>query len=57
MLKRIKTLKDSGIIVVGGTICSSDKSLFCDNFHPNDKGRKFFSIELKNEIKKIIIGH
>ena len=57
MLKRIKSLKESGIIVVGGTICSSDKSLFCDNFHPNDKGRKFFSIELKNDIKKILIGH
>jgi len=56
MIKRIKSLKESGIIVVGGTICSSDKSLFCDNFHPNDKGRKFFSIELKNEIKKILIG-
>jgi hypothetical protein len=57
MIKRIKSLKESGIIVVGGTICSSDKSLFCDvPIHPNDKGRKFFSIELKNEIKKILIG-
>lgn len=57
MQQRIKSLKESGIIVVGGTICSSDKSLFCDDFHPNDKGRNFFSIEIKNEIKKILIGH
>lgn len=55
IIKRIKSLKESGIIVIGGTICNSDKSLFCDNVHPNDKGRKFFSIELKNEIKKILI--
>ncbi len=57
MLERIKFLKESGIIIVGGTICSSDKSLFCDNFHPNKKGRNIFSLELKNEIKKIIITY
>jgi len=57
MIKRIKTLKESGIIVIGGTICSTDETLFCDNFHPNNKGRNFFSIELKNEIKKILIGN
>ena len=55
IIKRIKMLKESGIIVIGGTICSTDKSLFCDNLHPNNKGRNFFSIELKNEIKKILI--
>jgi hypothetical protein len=50
---RIKALKSAGIIVVGETIVSSDKSLFCDNFHPNEKGRKIFSMELKNHLKKL----
>ncbi len=49
---RIKSLKDAGIIVVAETICSSDKSLFCDNIHPNDKGRRLFSKELKLTLKK-----
>jgi hypothetical protein len=50
---RINSLKDAGIIVIGETICSSDKSMFCDSIHPNEKGRIFFSMELKNGIKKI----
>jgi hypothetical protein len=50
---RIKCLKDAGIIVIGETICSSDKSLFCDNIHPNDKGRRLFSIELEAAIINI----
>jgi hypothetical protein len=50
---RIKALKESGIILVGKTIVSSDKTLFCDNFHPNEKGRKYFSMELKSSLEKI----
>jgi len=50
---RIKALKSAGIIVVGETIVSSDKSLFCDNFHPNEKGREFFSMELKKILQKM----
>jgi hypothetical protein len=50
---RIKALKSAGIIVVRETIISSDKSLFCDNFHPNEKGREFFSMELKNLLQKM----
>jgi len=56
IIKRIKMLKELGIIVIGGTICSTDETLFYDNLHPNNKGRNFFSIELKNEIKKILIA-
>ena len=44
---RIKSLKEAGIRIIGETICSSDKSLFCDNIHPNDKGRRLFTNELK----------
>ena len=50
---RIKALKSAGIIVVRETIVTSDKSLFCDNFHPNEKGREFFSMELKNLLQKM----
>jgi preprotein translocase subunit SecD len=50
---RIKALKSAGIIVVRETIVSSDKSLFCDNFHPNEKGREFFSMELKTLLQKM----
>ena len=53
MMCRIRSLKDAGIIVVGETICSSDKSLFCDYIHPNDKGRKLFSMELTAAIVKL----
>ena len=50
---RIKALKESGIIVVGKTVVSSDKTLFCDNLHPNEKGRKYFSMELKSSLEVI----
>jgi hypothetical protein len=50
---RIKSLREQGIIVVCDNTCSSDKSLFCDNIHPNDKGRKIFSMELKDALIKI----
>ena len=55
MRLRIEALKSTGISVIGETIVSSDKSLFCDNFHPNEKGREFFSMELKNAVKKLNI--
>lgn len=50
---RINALKEAGIILIGKTIISSDKSLFCDVFHPNEKGRMLFSNELKEEYRKL----
>ena len=50
---RIKALKKAEIMIIGETVVSSDKSLFCDNFHPNEKGRTVFSNEIKFSLKKI----
>jgi hypothetical protein len=50
---RIKSLEEAGIIVVGEILCSSDKSLFCDNVHPNEKGRRLFSKDLKAALIKL----
>jgi len=52
MNKRVNALKEAGIIIIGNTIVSSDKSLFCDPFHPSKKGRDYFSRELKVCLQK-----
>ena len=46
MSKRIEMLKGLGVSVIGNTIVSTDRSLFCDSFHPNAKGREFFTNEI-----------
>ena len=51
MNERIKNLNSAGIIVIGDTKVSIDKSLFCDSFHPNQKGRDVFSSEIKNALQ------
>ena len=44
--KRIELLKNFDVKIVGNTIVSSDKSLFCDAIHPNARGREKFSKEV-----------
>ncbi len=46
MNKKIEVLKGLGVKVIGETIASTDASLFCDSFHPNEKGREVFSKEI-----------
>ena len=48
--KRLSLIKNAGIKIVGESFVSSDKTLFCDNTHPNEKGRFFFSKELKDAL-------
>ncbi len=45
--QRVDMLKAAGISVIGGTRVSSDKDLFCDALHPNQKGRQVFSDEIR----------
>lgn len=46
MNERVLALRRLGVKIVGTTIVSTDRSLFCDSFHPNAKGREFFSKEI-----------
>jgi len=57
MAERIKGLKKAGIFVIGETIVSSDKNLFCDSYHPNKKGRDFFSMYLKISLNDLKLLH
>jgi hypothetical protein len=57
MRKRIEIIKNLGIIVVGENFVFTDKTLFCDNLHPNQKGRAFFSKELKNALMRYKVGN
>jgi hypothetical protein len=50
MNKRINLIKNAGITLVGESYVSTDKTLFCDNRHPNEKGRAFFSKEIKDAL-------
>ncbi len=47
MNTRIEILRSLGVKIVGSTIASSDRSLFCDSFHPNAKGREAFTNEIR----------
>ena len=57
MEKRIKILKNAGIIVIENSFTSSDRTLFCDEIHPNQKGRTFFSKELKKALLNYKTAH
>lgn len=46
MSHRIEILKGLGVKTIGSTVASSDRSLFCDSFHPNAKGREVFTKEI-----------
>lgn len=46
MDRRIEILKGLGVKIIGSTIVSTDRSLFCDSFHPNAKGREAFTKEI-----------
>jgi lysophospholipase L1-like esterase len=41
----------------GAYTTSSDKSLFYDSFHPNAKGRKVFSREIKTALDNLHLVH
>lgn len=49
---RVDLLKAAGISIIGETTVSSDRSLFCDNFHPNQKGRDIFTNEIELQSHK-----
>jgi hypothetical protein len=47
MNDRIEILKGLGVKLIGKTIISFDKNLFCDASHSNASGREVFSKEIK----------
>ena len=47
MNERIEIIKGFGVKIIGETTVSLDKSLFCDSYHSNAKGREIFSKQIK----------
>lgn len=54
MATRVGKLKAQGISFIGAQWSSSDRTLFCDSFHLNDKGRARFSAQVRDALRN---GH